>query len=191
MATSLQWPPLFNGHLSSMATSLQWPPLFNGHLSSMATYLQWPPIFNGHVSSMATYLMATYLQWPPIFNGHLSSMATYLQWPPIFNGHLSSMATSHQRTPFFSPDFRVPLYTKYHWSNSVSTWWTKTWRVTVEWSVTFYWSGAWINCRVMRECSVYRPSLSEMTVFRVDLISFVNDAPYLPSTDWEHRSRSV
>ena len=38
MATSLQRPPLYNGHLSTTATSLQRPPLYHGHLSTAATF---------------------------------------------------------------------------------------------------------------------------------------------------------
>ena len=41
-ATSLQWPPLFNGHFSPCGQSIYWllcQPLYNGHLSTMATLL--------------------------------------------------------------------------------------------------------------------------------------------------------
>ena len=56
MATSLQWSPLYNGHLSTTVTSLQRSPLYNGHLSTTATSLQRSPLYNSHLFTKATFL---------------------------------------------------------------------------------------------------------------------------------------
>ena len=89
MATSLQQPSLYNGHLSTIATFLQWPPLYNGHLSTMATSLQQPSLYKGHLSTMATFL-----QWPPHCHGHLSITTTSLQRPPFYDSHFSLQTVS-------------------------------------------------------------------------------------------------
>ena len=115
MATSPQWPPLYNDRLSTIATSPQhhlstpticlgrqsihsllFQPLYNGHLSTTATSLEWPPLHNGHLSTMVIFLAdSPYIH--SCFN--LSTMATSLQWSPLHYGHLSTMATSLQRPP--------------------------------------------------------------------------------------------
>ena len=88
--TPLQWPSLFNGHLSN-----------NNHLSTSSTFLQSPHLYNSHLGTTVTSL-----QWPSLFNSyispnnHLSTRATILQWPHLYkrhlfyNGHLTTMATS-------------------------------------------------------------------------------------------------
>lgn len=56
-------PHLYNSHLSMMVTTLQWPSLFNGllstnnHLSSTRTTpLQWHHLYNSHLSTTVTFL---------------------------------------------------------------------------------------------------------------------------------------
>ena len=116
MTTSLQWPPLYNGHLSTMATSAQWPPLYNSRLSTtlpfyndhlfwrtvhtftlVSTSLQWPPLYNGHLSTMANSLRR-----PPLHYSRLFKTATSPLWPPLYNGHLATTTTSLQRPPLHS-----------------------------------------------------------------------------------------
>ena len=110
-ATSPQWPPLFNSHLSTTATSLQplfwWTvhtftlvstslqplPLYNGHLSTMATSPQQPPFCNGHFFGGQSIHS---LLFQPLHNGHLSTTATSPQRPLPHNGHLSSTVTFPQ-----------------------------------------------------------------------------------------------
>ena len=95
-----------------MATSLQWPPLYNGHLPTTTTYNGHPLLqpFNGHLSTTATSL-----QLPPVYNGHLSKMATSLQQPHLYTNHFSTMAhsitTTSLQQPFFShSQQRPPLH---------------------------------------------------------------------------------
>ena len=82
---------------STTATSLQWSPLYNGHL------------YNGGLSATATSTTTTSLQRPPVYNrvcnGYLSSTVTSLEQPPLYSGHLSRTATSLQR-----PLLRSPLW---------------------------------------------------------------------------------
>ena len=119
-ATSPQWPPLFNSHLSTTATSLQpllwWTvhtftlvstslqplPLYNGHLSTMATSPQKPPFCNGHFFGGHSIHS---LLFQPLHNGHLSSMATSLQRRPLHSGHFPTTATSLQQSPFHNGHF--------------------------------------------------------------------------------------
>ena len=114
-ATSPQWPPLFNSHLSTTAISLQplfwWTvhtftlvstslqplPLYNGPLSTMATSPQQPPFCNGHFFGGQSIHS---LLFQPLHNGHLSSMATSLQRRPLHSGHFPTTATSLQQSPF-------------------------------------------------------------------------------------------
>ena len=116
-ATSPQWPPLFNCHLSTTATSLQplfwWTvhtftlvstslqplPLHNGHLSSTATFPLRPPLYNLSFGGQSIHS----LLFQPLYNRYLSTTATSLQQSPFHNGHFSTMATSLQR-PFFWAD---------------------------------------------------------------------------------------
>ena len=68
---SIHWilfQPLYNGHffswrtvhtLNLVSTSLQRPPLFNGHFSPCGQSIYWllcQPLYNGHLSTMATLL---------------------------------------------------------------------------------------------------------------------------------------
>ena len=62
-ATSLQWFFFFLADtvhtLNLVSTSLQWPPLFNGHFSPCGQSIHWllcQPLYNGHLSTMATLL---------------------------------------------------------------------------------------------------------------------------------------
>ena len=67
-ATSLQWPPLYNGHFSPCGQSIHWllcQPLYNGHLSTMATSLQ-RPFFSRRTVHILT-LVSTSLQRPPVY----------------------------------------------------------------------------------------------------------------------------
>ncbi|KAK3701462.1 hypothetical protein QZH41_014539, partial [Actinostola sp. cb2023] len=88
-ATSIQRPPLYNGHLYTTATSIQRPPLYNGHLYTTATSTQRPPLHNGHL-----YTTATSTQRPPLHYDHLYTTATSTQRPPLHNGHLPTTTTS-------------------------------------------------------------------------------------------------
>ena len=62
MATLLEWPPLYDDHLSTGPTYLQQPSLFNNHLSSTATSLQRPPCYNAHFSSHLSMMATSYFE---------------------------------------------------------------------------------------------------------------------------------
>ena len=76
MITSLQRPPLYNGHLPTTATSLQRPPPYNGHLSTTAISMA-----NGQdFSSRPCVNPYTLLSLKPPYNDHLSITARKF-WP--------------------------------------------------------------------------------------------------------------
>ena len=73
VSTSPQWPPLYNGHLSTTATSPQRPLPHNGHLSSTVTFPQWPLLHYGHLSTTAIFFgrqSIRSLLFQPLYNGH-------------------------------------------------------------------------------------------------------------------------
>ena len=83
-ATSLQRPPLYNGHLSTMATSLQQPPLNNGHLSITAIFLAYSPYSHScfNFSTMATSLQRPFfLADSPYIHYVVSTSLQRLQRP--------------------------------------------------------------------------------------------------------------